>query len=250
VVFDGAGGQLDEGLFKRRRARQKVGHVDIGDQPPLAHHDDMLGGQGQLADHVAGEEHRPALGGQRPEQVADPAHALGIQAVDRLVEDQRGGIAEQRRGDPQPLPHAQGETAYPPARHIAQADQVQNLIHPVSPDGMGGGQSQQMVPGRTPRVDGPGFEQGADLAKRGREVGVAAAVDPHVTRGGGVQAENEAHRRRLARAVGAQEAGDDSRLHGETEIRDGGPFTVELGETACLDHCVTRWNGITASVKR
>jgi hypothetical protein len=135
----------------------------------------MLGGQGQLTDHVTGQEHRPALGGQSLEQVADPAHALGVQAVDRLVEDHRAGIAEQRRGDPQPLPHAQGETPHPAAGHVAQAGQVQDLIHPAGTDGMGRGQGQKMIAGRTPGVDGPGFEQGADLAQRGRVVDVAAA---------------------------------------------------------------------------
>jgi hypothetical protein len=107
----------------------------------------MLGGQGEFAHDVAGEEDRPAFGGQVLEQVADPAHAFGVEAVDRLVEDHRAGIPEQRRGDPQPLTHAQGETAYPFAGHGAQADHVQDLIHSPGADGVSGGQGQEMVAG-------------------------------------------------------------------------------------------------------
>jgi hypothetical protein len=106
-----------------------------------------------------------------------------------------------------------------------------------------------MVAGRTPGVHSPGFEEGADLAQRGRMIDIVPAVDPCVARGGGVQAEYEAHRRRLARTVGAKEAGDDPRSDGETEVGDGDPFAVELGETSYLDHPVTCKNVMPASVE-
>ena len=51
----------------------------------------------QLAHQVAGDEHGAALGGERPQQAADPADALRVEAVDRLVEHQHRRVAEQRR---------------------------------------------------------------------------------------------------------------------------------------------------------
>ncbi len=108
-----------------------------------------------------------------------------------------GTNAEQRRGDPESLAHAQGEAAPPFGGYVFQAGEGQHLVHPAGADGVGGSQGQQVIAGRTAGVDGPGFEHGADHGQRGRVVGVAAAVDPHVTRGRGVQAEDEAHRRRL-----------------------------------------------------
>ena len=80
---------------------------------PAPDDDQVVGGLGHLAHQVRGHEHRPALGGQRLQQVADPADAVGIQAVDRLVQDDGLRVAEQRRGDAEPLAHAEGEAARP-----------------------------------------------------------------------------------------------------------------------------------------
>ena len=46
-------------------------------------------------------------------RLSHPQHAFGVQPVHRLVEDQRCGIAEQRRGEAEPLTHAEGEPADP-----------------------------------------------------------------------------------------------------------------------------------------
>ena len=43
-------------------------------------------------------------------------------------------------------------------------------------------------------------------------------------------------RRRLARAVGAEEASDDSRLDGEGEVVDGERFVVGLRQVGDFDH--------------
>jgi len=47
------------------------------------------------------------VGGQRLEELPDPADALGVQAVDRFVEHQDGRVAEQRGGQAEPLLHAE-----------------------------------------------------------------------------------------------------------------------------------------------
>jgi hypothetical protein len=115
------------------------------------------------------------LGGQVLQQRADPADALDVQAVHRLVEDDGGGVAEQRRRDAQPLPHAEGEPARPPARHRAQADGVDDLIDPGPADAGGLGEREQMVVGAAGRVDRPRVQHPAQLAqRRGREPGAAA----------------------------------------------------------------------------
>ena len=88
---------------------------------PAPDDDQVVGGQRHLAHQVRGHEHRPALGGQRLQQVADPEDALRVEAVDRLVEDQGLRVAEQRRGDAEPLAHAEREAARPLAGHLAQA---------------------------------------------------------------------------------------------------------------------------------
>ena len=53
---------------------------------------------------------------------------------------------------------------------------------------------------------------------------------------GAVEAEDQPHRRRLAGAVGAEEAGDDPGLDREGEVVDGDLLAVTLAESVDLDH--------------
>jgi hypothetical protein len=101
--------------------------------------DEAFGGQRHLGDQVAGDEHGPPLGGQRPHQVPDPADPLRVQAVDRLVEDKDGRVAEQGGGEAQPLGHAQGELARLAVGRGSQADELQGLVDPAGRDGVAGG---------------------------------------------------------------------------------------------------------------
>ena len=58
-----------------------------------------------LREHVAGDEHRLALGGERTQEVTQPADPFGVEAVRGLVQDQDLGVAEQRARDAQALAH-------------------------------------------------------------------------------------------------------------------------------------------------
>jgi hypothetical protein len=58
---------------------------------------------------VRGDEDRLALRGQLGQHPAHPPDALDVEAVDRLVQDHGGRVAEQRGGDAEPLRHAEGE---------------------------------------------------------------------------------------------------------------------------------------------
>ena len=70
----------------------------VGDDLAAADDDEVVGGHGHLAHQVRGEEDRAALGrGQVLDQVAHPEDALGVEAVDRLVEDQRLRVADAGR---------------------------------------------------------------------------------------------------------------------------------------------------------
>ena len=108
----------------------------VGDQPPLADHDQVVGGLRHLAHQVAGDEDRAALGGQLAScSVADPQDALGVEPVDRLVEQQDLRVAEQRGGDAEPLRHARGRS--PPTRRPATAAQADQRPAPRRPGGRG-----------------------------------------------------------------------------------------------------------------
>jgi hypothetical protein len=100
-----------------------------------------------LADQVAGDQDRAALGGEVLHQVADPADALGVQAVDGLVEQQDSRVAEQGGGDPQPLGHAERELSGPAVGGLVHAGEGEYLLDPARGDGVAGGERGQVGAG-------------------------------------------------------------------------------------------------------
>ena len=80
---------------------------------------------------VAGDQHRPALGGELLQQVADPADTFGVEAVDRLVKQQDPRVAEQGGGDAQPLGHAERELPGAAVRGLLDAGNGEHLLDPL-----------------------------------------------------------------------------------------------------------------------
>ena len=232
------GGADDHDLL--RGSRDEVVDARVGDQLAAADHDQVVGGERHLGHEVGGDEDRAALGGEPLEQVAHPVDALGVEAVDGLVEHDGLRVAEQRLGDAEPLAHAERELPAALARHLVQADEVDELRDAALRDPVGLGEREEMVVRRPPGVDGARLEQRADLVQRRHVLAVVAAVDGDVAARRCVEPEDQAHRRRLAGAVRPEEARDDARLHGEAEPVDGPLLAVVLREIARLDHSLER----------
>lgn len=70
-----------------------------------------MGGKScKLIEDVAGDQHRDAvLAVELQDQLPHLDDALGVKAVDRLIQHQKVRAARQRHGNAQPLPHAEGE---------------------------------------------------------------------------------------------------------------------------------------------
>ena len=83
---------------------------------------------------------------------------------------------------------------------------------------------------------GPGLEQPADLVQRRGMVAVVLPVYGYIAGRGPIEAEDQPHRRRLAGAVRAEEAGHDAGLDGECQIVDGALIAVHLRQGGSLDH--------------
>ena len=82
-----------------------------GEEPAGADDDEVVGEHGELGDQVARHEDRAALVGEAAQRVAQPADAVGVESVGRLVEQQHLGFAEQGAGEGEALAHAEREAA-------------------------------------------------------------------------------------------------------------------------------------------
>ncbi|EPJ35721.1 putative Bacitracin transport ATP-binding protein BcrA [Streptomyces afghaniensis 772] len=203
---------------------------------PAPDDDEMVGGQRHLAHQMGGDEDRTALRGECLHQVAHPEDALGVEAVDRLVEQQHLRVAEQRGGDAQPLSHAEGEALGPLPGHVLEAHDPEHLVHPFGRDARQLGQAQQVVAGGPAAVHGLGVQQGTDLTGGVGQLAIRVTADRHVPGRRVVQAEDHPHRRRLARAVRSEEARDGPRPHLEGKVVHSGLVAVALRQADCFDH--------------
>lgn len=62
--------------------------------------DDTVDGLRDLGQDVTGEQDGPAGGSETTDEVPQPAHAFGIEAIGRLVEDQDLRIVKEGGGQP------------------------------------------------------------------------------------------------------------------------------------------------------
>jgi len=219
----------------RRRLEERL-DGGVGEEPAAADHDEVLGGQRHLAHEVRADQHRAALGREVLEQVADPQDALGVQAVHRLVEDQRAGVAEQRGGDAESLAHAEREPARSLAGHLRQPDDPQHVVDARGGDAVGLREGEQRAAGRAAGVGHPGVEVRAHLLQRRGRIAVGAAADRGASGVRPVEPHDHAHGGRLARAVRPEEARDGAGPHREAEVVDGALVAIDLGQAVCLDH--------------
>ena len=156
-------------------------------------------------------------GVQLQQQLPDLADALRVEAVRRLVQHQQVGLAQQRRSQPEPLPHAERVRLDRPAADPAEADLVQHLVHPAGAVGSAaagrrvaaGVEQHQVRPAGQVAVGAGPFDQRADPAEhpRGR-TWASAGRATRSARGGQHQAEQHPHRGGLAGAVRAEKAVD------------------------------------------
>ena len=86
----------------------------------------MVAGLGHLVELVARHEDGAALGGELAEQEPDLTDAGGVEAVGRLVEDEQGGVLEQRGGDAEALAHAEAVAADEVVGPVGETDPLEH----------------------------------------------------------------------------------------------------------------------------
>jgi len=124
--------------------------------------------------------------------------ALGIETVSGLIEEQDARIAQERRGDAKPLTHTQRELTDPLAGHLAETDELHQLIDPSTPNAVRLSKREQVIVGGPAGVHRARFEQRSHLMQRRGVLPKVFTVDRHVAGVRSIEAEDQAHRRRLA----------------------------------------------------
>ena len=230
VGLGGAGPHDDAG-----DALRDLGQRPLRLQLPEGHDDRVVDGLGHFRQQVGRHQHGAALAGEIPHEVAQPGDALRVEPVGRLVEDEDVGIADQGRGQFQALAHAHGEAADLALGVTGQPDEPEDLVGALLVVATGAGRHAQVGTGAARRVEAGRLQHGTDTGRGVRQVLVVAPGDGRGPGGGMHEAEQHAQGRRLARAVGSEEAGDASGLDGERQVVDGPHRPEGLGESPDLD---------------
>ena len=100
------------------------------DDPALVHHHDVGAGLLHLGEQVAGDQHRPAVGGvalQHPPHLGD---LWRVKPIRRLVEHEQLGQAEHGLCDREPLLHAVAVFLDPPADRVTEPGDLHRLVEP------------------------------------------------------------------------------------------------------------------------
>ncbi len=156
---------------------------------------------------MARHQHGASLAGQGPEEAAHPDDALGVETVERFVQHQDGRIAQHGGRQAQALAHPEREPAGLASRDGLKARLLDHLGDPRTRQALRVGQPQQVMTGRPAGLQGGRIEQRAQIPHRVQQAAVRPSADECVSLIGRVQAENDAHRRRLAGPVGPDKPG-------------------------------------------
>jgi hypothetical protein len=177
----------------------------------------------------------PPPSANRPEERAEPRDARRVEPVRRLVQDEDLRLAEQRRRQREALAHPEREA--PDLRAGV-------VLHPGErQDGVGAGVVQSTLEAHDPQVIArcpPGMEPGdlerrSDAAERRVERTVRTPEDVRLAGRRGGEPQQDAHRRRLARAVRPEEAGHAASRDREAQAVHGEPLPVPLRQVADRD---------------
>ena len=221
-----------------------------GDLPSGVHNDDPVAQLLDLLHVVAGVDDRGAPLVEAPDALQDRVTALGVHGDRGLVEDDELGGVGDAAGDIEPAQQAARELARPEAREPLQLDEGDRLLHQAPPPGavahVQGAEGVHVLGHGELVEDGHVLRHDADPALEvvgGRRHALPEDADlaPVV----GQQLQQAVDGRRLARAVGAQQAehlppGDPQR---QAVHRDQLPVALDQGldqySRAAIGHRLT-----------
>ncbi len=196
----------------------------------------VVGGQLDLAQCVAGDQHGAALVGETAHVLAQPPDALRVETVRRFVQHEDCRVAEHRRGQPEALTHPEGELADPAPRIRRQAGLLEHAQGRLVAQLRRRRQRAEVVERGAPGVEAGGLEHGTDVTNGVRKLVIPPAVaERRRPAGRDDEPEQHAQRRRLSGTVGPEERRHLSCCDRCADVVDGAHVAEELGDAAQLD---------------
>ncbi len=233
----------------RRGAAPQLGERALEEQAAAVDDAEVGGDLLDLGEEMARHENGDALlAGQPAQQRAEVLDACRVEAVGGLVEDEEPRLAEERQRQRQPLAHAERVGAHEAVGVGGQLDEAQQNVD------AGGGRGEQaagdleVFAAGEVAVERRALDERADAAERTAVArGERLAEDLHRAAARPQQAQQQADRRRLAGAVGTEEAVDGAGRHREVQLVDAVAAREALAQSVGLDGVQ---GGILASKKR
>ena len=220
-------------LVQVRRAALLLDPAVVHDDDRVAHRQRLL----LVVGHV--HERDPDLLLQRLELQLHLLAQLEVEGAQRLVEEQHGGVVDQRPGERDALLLAAGELPGAAALVPAQADELQRFAHPSGLVRLGRPSLAQAVADVLGHVhvreQGVVLEHRVDVAVVGRHAGHRLAREVDLARGGLLEARDHAQRGGLAAARGAEERVERAAGHRQAHGIDGGDVAEPLGDVHDVD---------------
>ena len=184
---------------------------ELGDRPGEHHstggkQGDLAAQGGQIVHPVAGQDHRGALGGQPRDDAVHVAGAGRVEAVGGLVEDEQPGLGEQRGGQAEPLPHAEGEPAQPVIGDVGESDLLERGVEVGRAVAAQPGQRGQVGPRGERRVEARAVHESGDAVGQGELATRWCAEDLERAGIGRREPEDQTEQGRLAGAVRTDQA--------------------------------------------
>jgi hypothetical protein len=241
--------------LRRHRIHQFADLVGVAaGHEPAAEDDGQSGVQRlHLVEQVAGDEQRAWArdGVVRHGPAAHEAHEVvprhRIEPVERLVEHEQVGIVGHRPGELRPLPHPLGERGERPVDRLAEPDLFERGVRAGCRGAAGESRQPHEIrhpfPRRRPSLRDVGGGAEADPPQHPRvgEGPLAEHADPSHRRP--QLPRDEAQQRRLARAVGPQQAvGPAPEI--DRHVVDADDRAVELRDVGEGEHDRGGWNGV------
>jgi hypothetical protein len=196
-------------------------------------------------------QHDGVIAGERANQLPGLDDLLGVEARGGLVEHQDVGIVNQRLREADPLLVALRELRAMPARHVGHPGALHHLVHAASDifaHALDLGDEGQVLADGHVRIKRRGFRQVAGPALGfERLLEHVETGDGRRALGGGHVAGNNAHRRGLPGAVGAEKPENFAGLRSKTHVVYGGHGAVAFGKMLNLDHGRSPINEISVS---